>query len=348
MTTKAKYVLFFILSLVIPVIILILGYFFSVAVAKDKAAVFPMLNILCSLLFFIGGFAANFWYAGKLQISMPSRILAGLFSGFGFIFLLGFDKNLIPVARIIRDSFNTAWANRRILWPYILSFLLPTIALQAVAVIKYYVLGADNSGGALSATIAMLVSVASIIFTLWVTIALATVIRALLKKEQPLGWADTMSGTSKYLGPVIWTSILVGLVVFGGVILLIIPAIIFSVWYSFTFYAVVFEEKRGLAAMAASKELVVGRWWPIAWRVLMPGLFFSAVILLIQKLLSLPLEFFLGNYEDASALIWGALSAILNSLAAPLAAASTLLLYLNVKEQPAVQVKNDIASPGSF
>lgn len=338
MTDKAKYVVFFILSLVLPLVALILGYFFGIALAKDKATVFMILNILCSLLFFIGGFAANFWYADKLQLPTYLKIFAGLFSGIGFIFLMGYSRNLISATKIIRASWDVSYANRRLLSPYILSFLLPTIVLEVVAVIRYYLFEGGASGGPLMATIIALISVASLVFTFWITIAMATVLRALLKKEQPLGWADTMSGVSKYLGPAIWTSALVGLAVLGGVILLIVPAIIFGVWYSFTLYAVIFEEKRGTAALSASKQIVAGRWWAILWRVFAPGLFFSVVIFFIQKLLSLPLDLFLESYEDASALIWGALSAILNSLSAPLLAASTLILYSNAKEQPNAQL----------
>ena len=54
-------------------------------------------------------------------------------------------------------------------------------------------------------------------------------------------------------------SILQGLIVLGGILLLVIPGIIFIIWYAFATMAVILEEKRPREALAFSHSLVRGR-----------------------------------------------------------------------------------------
>lgn len=60
------------------------------------------------------------------------------------------------------------------------------------------------------------------------------------------------------IGPLIWTSILMGLAIFGGFILLIIPGILFAFWFSLSNHAVVLEKLSGSAALKRSKALMAG------------------------------------------------------------------------------------------
>jgi hypothetical protein len=47
----------------------------------------------------------------------------------------------------------------------------------------------------------------------------------------------------------------------GGLLLLIVPAFIFAVWFSFTQFIVILEGKRGAQALQASREFVTGKFW---------------------------------------------------------------------------------------
>ena len=58
--------------------------------------------------------------------------------------------------------------------------------------------------------------------------------------------------------PYLWVSVLIGLIVLGGFILLIIPGIIFAFWYCFSPYALILENKRGMEALRTSKGYVKG------------------------------------------------------------------------------------------
>jgi len=58
------------------------------------------------------------------------------------------------------------------------------------------------------------------------------------------------------LMPLIWTSILMMLAIMGGFILLIIPGILFALWFALSTHVVVIEGISGGAALGRSKQLV--------------------------------------------------------------------------------------------
>lgn len=67
-------------------------------------------------------------------------------------------------------------------------------------------------------------------------------------------------------------SIVLGLIILGGLILLIIPAIIFGVWYSFSIF-LLFDKNIGIKeALRQSKNMVKGRFWKVLGRSLVFGL----------------------------------------------------------------------------
>jgi hypothetical protein len=125
------------------------------------------------------------------------------------------------------------------------------------------------------------------------------------------------------VGPYLWLEILTTILVLLWFLLLIIPAIIFSVFYSFALFAFFFEGKRGMAAIRRSKELVKGYWWPVFWRTLVIGLIFW----IFGMIISLPLVFLPEDSLGAS--LWNFLVQIVNFLTGPL---SVIYLYGVYKE----------------
>ena len=69
-----------------------------------------------------------------------------------------------------------------------------------------------------------------------------------------------------------WVCFLAGLYILGGFMLLIVPGIIFSIWFTFSAYVLIVEGKKGKLALMESKRLVKGYWWQIFWRFLVIGL----------------------------------------------------------------------------
>jgi len=74
-------------------------------------------------------------------------------------------------------------------------------------------------------------------------------------------------GLSRFF-PFIWVGILTALAVLGGFILLIIPGLIFAVWFSFSYFVLLFEDRRGIAALKQSKHYVQGYFWQVVGRTL--------------------------------------------------------------------------------
>lgn len=69
--------------------------------------------------------------------------------------------------------------------------------------------------------------------------------------------------------PLVWVSFLSAFIVCGGYLLLIIPGIIFSVWFVFGQFVLVQDEARGIGALLKSREYVRGEWFNVAIRLLL-------------------------------------------------------------------------------
>ena len=67
--------------------------------------------------------------------------------------------------------------------------------------------------------------------------------------------------------------------VIGGYILLIVPGIMLSIALMFGSYALVVEDKRGMRALAQSRNYVSGYWWAVLGRTMLLGGIFTGAIL---------------------------------------------------------------------
>jgi hypothetical protein len=140
--------------------------------------------------------------------------------------------------------------------------------------------------------------------------------------------------------PSFWTYILTGLAVFGGMLLLVIPGIIFGLWFAFSIYVTAIDNKRPIQAMKTSKQLVDGRWWKVFWRILIPSLVFGIAIIIIQYIITLPLEYILENTNPQTLLYvtWGVLATLIISLCmlflTPLITSVYIILYTELKKHP--------------
>lgn len=83
---------------------------------------------------------------------------------------------------------------------------------------------------------------------------------------QSLEVGETIKVAWKSLGRYFLTSLLMGIIVAIGFVLLIIPGIVFWVWYSFALYFVVTQGLGPRDALKASKKLVRGHFWAVLGR----------------------------------------------------------------------------------
>lgn len=88
-----------------------------------------------------------------------------------------------------------------------------------------------------------------------------------LHAQQPLPLATTLARAFSLLIPALWVSLLYSITVIGGLITLVVPGVIFSMWYFFSVTALVVDGAWGTTALRASHALVRGRFWHVATRV---------------------------------------------------------------------------------
>lgn len=74
-----------------------------------------------------------------------------------------------------------------------------------------------------------------------------------------------------------WVGVLASLVILFGLFLLVIPGIIALVALSLVTFVVIFEGKRGMAALRASYDYTRGLFWPLTSRFLVAGIIGGAI-----------------------------------------------------------------------
>lgn len=72
-----------------------------------------------------------------------------------------------------------------------------------------------------------------------------------------------------YVLPYFLTTLMYGIIVVLGIILLIIPGVIFSIWLLFYGFVITYEKKGTIESLKRSRELVRGYWWGIFGRYLL-------------------------------------------------------------------------------
>ena len=80
---------------------------------------------------------------------------------------------------------------------------------------------------------------------------------------------DSLAKGKEMILPLAWVSLLTGFIVAGGYILLLIPGIIFTVWFFFAQFVLAGENVRGMEALLKSKEYVRGQWFNVALRLVL-------------------------------------------------------------------------------
>lgn len=143
---------------------------------------------------------------------------------------------------------------------------------------------------------ALIGGVFSVVFLLFVqpilTGAVARAAADVYRGEKPTLKEMYRFGLSRLLS-ILWVAILTGLAVLGGFILLVIPAIIFGVRFTFGTVVLVVEGERGRKALGRSWRLATGRFWKIFGTLLLAGILTTIVASILQiplTLAAIPLE----------------------------------------------------------
>lgn len=93
---------------------------------------------------------------------------------------------------------------------------------------------------------------------------------------------------SKMLFSYLWLMILAGLIVFLGFLLLVVPGIVFSVWFIFASFFLILKGEKGKEALRKSKRHVKGIWTEVFIRLIVAaflGLLLSVAVAVFKSFL---------------------------------------------------------------
>lgn len=129
------------------------------------------------------------------------------------------------------------------------------------------------------------------------------------------------------------------LILIGGFLLLIIPFVIFSIWYAFAQLFTVLEDQKAIESLSSSRALVQGRFFPVLWRLAIGPLEIIVLYGLILGLIVLGIGFIaqydlLQLFENESPDWIMLIESIGDVFVTPLFIIYTVLLYQELKEHP--------------
>jgi len=211
-------------------------------------------------------------------------------------------EKLISIRELFKQSF-AIYKNK--LWTFITLLLINFVIFVPIGLLGFLLSPQEEMMDfnplwlVIFALLAILAGIVSLIVKVALILLVKEQTKTLTIKEYLIqGW--------NHLFPFLWVNALVGLAVLGGCILLIVPGIIFAVWFVFSIYIVVLEGTKGKAALKESRELVRGYWWPIAGRFVTIGLLAMVISwipllgALVNSFVMMPLCLIYGYlmYED--------------------------------------------------
>ncbi|MEA3272370.1 MAG: hypothetical protein U9P90_01730 [Patescibacteria group bacterium] len=178
---------------------------------------------------------------------------------------------MITVKEIIQQSWKLYETNFKTLLKIIVwGFLAASISSVGLYLIEFYYTGHYTVMGLLS----FAANLPQILVAIWISIILIDVLnKYLLKKKVVL--SESMNNACRIFVPALLLSLLVAVINLGGFLLLIVPGVIFTVWFVFALYEMVLNNKGIKESLKSSKELSKGRWYAIAWRYFAPNLFWA-------------------------------------------------------------------------
>ncbi len=193
---------------------------------------------------------------------------------------------LINARSLIKESWLLYKDNFKLYLKIIVWPLIPTVLAALLSAIKISPVA--------EIPINLFFFLISFFVGLFISIAIILAVDALLKKEKVDLRKIYNLSYSKILS-YLWVSILAGLAVLFGIILLIIPGIILAVWFSFSIYILILENIKGAAALKASKNLVKDRFWAVLWRWFAPYLVYLIITAFAILIPIYFIGFLLGN-----------------------------------------------------
>jgi len=184
----------------------------------------------------------------------------------------------------------------------LLLYVLPSFVIQVLAFlfIAFFAVGVSSLDsmssptalyGALGAGFVVLI-ILVVISSLLSLLYSITIIRVLHEKRQgvDLTLSQAISKGWSHFGSAILLSLLMGIALVLLYLLLIIPGIIFTIYWMFAIYALVIDNKGVGESLTFSKKIVSGSWWAMLLTIIVIVLA-SIVVSIVASMISVPLLF---------------------------------------------------------
>lgn len=168
----------------------------------------------------------------------------------------------------------------------------------------------------------------STIIHVWGNIALLYAI-----KDKDIGIRGAYRQTNKYnVSSALFIVLLVTYISFGGFLLLLIPGIIFFIWFSMPLLILVEENIKGMNALLKSREYVRGKWFGVFGRLLFIFLIYLAILFIVGiVLVIIAVKFKLMYNLLILQIIQQITYAFIGLLLTPLTFSYLFLVYRNLK-----------------
>lgn len=142
--------------------------------------------------------------------------------------------------------------------------------------------------------------------------------------------AESYKAVGRKIVPFLITMIGVGIIIGAGLLLLVIPGLIFAFWYAFISEVYILEDKTGREARDRSKELAAGNWD----RIFVLGLLSFILMAIVSAVFELPLGLIPSAGMMAggiSGLAEGILTGLAATLTTPIQVMAFVLLYYDIR-----------------
>ena len=186
---------------------------------------------------------------------------------------------------------------------------------------------------------AIVAAAAELFLSIWVSIVLMRLC-ASIHAGKPLDIKQLHVNSLQRVPAIVGVIFLQIIIFLGGLLLLIAPGILFAIWYSFAQPITAIEDKRGMQALADSKELVHGRFFPVLWRLFLGPFVIGLVFSIVVGALISVIAFANGLdpiviLDQSPSPVWVDIIEMIGEvLILPLVVIYITLLYLELKKNP--------------
>lgn len=200
---------------------------------------------------------------------------------------------MTPALDILRRSLGLYRSNGQMIVGYAAWLLLTAAA---------FVLTSFIENDAARETVLFVVQVADLLLWIWIAIIVTRIALDANAGKTP-NVAALPTDAWALIWPFAWVTLLQGLTTVGGFLLFILPGFVFLVWFAFAQQALLIDGKRGLDALAQSREMCRGRFFDVAWRLFLgPFLIVSVYLVALTAFFALviaatqtPIESVIGD-----------------------------------------------------